>query len=83
MVTPAIIEKAQERISDTITTTPLLSSDRLNRQLPFDVHIKAECLQRTGSFKEICTIIENDFADQVRANMSRAPRASLAHSLSL
>ena len=51
MVTPVIIQNAHQLIGDTIVTTPLLSSDRLNRQLPFDLHIKAECLQRTGSFK--------------------------------
>ena len=51
MVSTQIIRQAQTRIQDIITPTPLLSSDRLNRQLPFDVHIKAECLQRTGSFK--------------------------------
>ncbi len=51
MVSTEIIRQAQTRINDIITTTPLLSSDRLNRQLPFDLHIKAECLQRTGSFK--------------------------------
>ncbi len=51
MVSTEIIRNAQKRIKDIITTTPLLSSERLNRQLPFDLHVKAECLQRTGSFK--------------------------------
>ena len=51
MVTPVIIQNAHQLIGDTIVTTPLLSSERLNRHLPFDLHIKAECLQRTGSFK--------------------------------
>jgi threonine dehydratase len=51
MITIDDIHLARNRIQDSIETTPLLSSDRLNTALPFDLYIKAECLQRTGSFK--------------------------------
>ena len=42
---------AESRISPYKIITPLLSSDRLNQKLPFDLFVKADCLQRTGSFK--------------------------------
>ena len=42
---------AETRISPHKIITPLLSSDRLNQKLPFDLFVKADCLQRTGSFK--------------------------------
>lgn len=42
---------AKNRIRGEVFVTPLLTSDRLNQKLPFDLYIKAECLQRTGSFK--------------------------------
>ncbi|MGB0940283.1 MAG: threonine ammonia-lyase [Candidatus Puniceispirillaceae bacterium] len=51
MITADDIRQAENRIRGEVRITPLLSSDRLNRQLPFDLHIKADCLQRTGSFK--------------------------------
>ena len=42
---------AETRISPHKIITPLLTSDRLNQKLPFDLFVKADCLQRTGSFK--------------------------------
>lgn len=51
MVTIDDIKTAQDRIQSSIQTTPLLTSDRLNSLLPFDLYLKAEPLQRTGSFK--------------------------------
>ena len=42
---------AEARITSHKIITPLLSSDRLNQKLPFDLFVKADCLQRTGSFK--------------------------------
>lgn len=45
------ILNAETRISPHKIITPLLTSDRLNQQLPFDLFVKADCLQRTGSFK--------------------------------
>ena len=51
MVTIDDIQNARNRIKNSIETTPLLTSDRLNSALPFDLYVKAECLQRTGSFK--------------------------------
>lgn len=51
MITADTIFHAEKKIRPHIFTTPLLTSDRLNFILPFDLYIKAECLQRTGSFK--------------------------------
>ena len=51
MVTIDDIQNARNRINNSIETTPLLTSDRLNSALPFDLYVKAECLQRTNSFK--------------------------------
>ena len=45
------ILNAETRIRPHKVITPLLSSDRLNQKLPFDLFVKADCLQRTGSFK--------------------------------
>ena len=42
---------AETRIGPYKIITPLLTSDRLNQKLPFDLFVKADCLQRTGSFK--------------------------------
>ncbi len=46
-----LILDAETRIGHHKIITPLLSSDRLNQKLPFDLFVKADCLQRTGSFK--------------------------------
>ncbi len=54
MTTPPTIkdiETAAERLSGYAYHTPVLESDRLNDQLNCRLLIKAECLQRTGSFK--------------------------------
>ena len=45
------IEAAWNRIGDSIVTTPLLESDLLNAEVGGRVLVKAEVLQRTGSFK--------------------------------
>ena len=50
-VTIQSILDAENRISPYKVETALLSSDRLNQKLPFDLFVKADCLQRTGSFK--------------------------------
>ena len=50
-VTIQSILDAETRISPYKIETALLSSDRLNQKLPFDLLVKADCLQRTGSFK--------------------------------
>ena len=50
-VTIQSILDAENRIIPYKIETPLLSSDRLNQKLPFDLFVKADCLQRTGSFK--------------------------------
>jgi len=45
------IEMAAERIRGTLVETPLLESDRLNARFGGRLLVKAEGLQRTGSFK--------------------------------
>ena len=42
------IRRAQERIADAVTRTPLL---RLDVDAPCEVWLKLECLQPIGSFK--------------------------------
>ena len=42
---------AAEALSGIIKQTPLLWSKKLNETLGFNLYLKAECLQRTGSFK--------------------------------
>jgi threonine dehydratase len=42
---------AAEALSGIIKQTPLLWSKKLNDKLGFNLYLKAECLQRTGSFK--------------------------------
>ncbi len=49
--TIADIEAAAERLAGVVTRTPLLESPELNERLGGRLLIKAECLQRTGSFK--------------------------------
>jgi threonine dehydratase len=53
MLTPNIgdIEAAAERLKGQALETPLLESSILNERVKGRVLIKAECLQRTGSFK--------------------------------
>ncbi|MBT2570655.1 threonine/serine dehydratase [Planococcus sp. ISL-110] len=45
------VKKAQERISDTIHKTPILTSSLLNERCGLRVYLKAEHLQKSGSFK--------------------------------
>lgn len=45
------IHAAARRLDGVTATTPLLESTRLNERLGARLLIKAECLQRTGSFK--------------------------------
>jgi threonine dehydratase len=47
----ADIEAAAERLRDVAVRTPLLESEALNAQAGGRVVLKAECLQRTGTFK--------------------------------
>jgi threonine dehydratase len=49
--TLADIEAAAERLRGVAVRTPLLESDALNARAGGRVLLKAECLQRTGSFK--------------------------------
>lgn len=51
MVTIGDIESAQTRIRPVARRTPLIHSFSLGRRLGCELHLKAEMLQRTGSFK--------------------------------
>lgn len=46
-----MISKAARTLKGVTRVTPLLESELLNKQLGFRLLVKAECLQRTGSFK--------------------------------
>jgi threonine dehydratase len=48
---PADIERARERLAGVARVTPVYRSETLSRLAGRDVHLKAENLQRTGSFK--------------------------------
>jgi threonine dehydratase len=45
------IQQARQRISGRINLTPTLSDEALSQELGVQVFLKAECLQRAGSFK--------------------------------
>ncbi len=51
MITFADIERAAERIAPHALHTPVISSTNLNRLTGAELFLKAEMLQRTGSFK--------------------------------
>jgi threonine dehydratase len=51
MLTLDDVHRARERIAGRLHRTPLLSSRTLSDATGADVHLKAELLQRTGSFK--------------------------------
>ena len=45
------IETARERLKNIIIPTPMISDARLSREVGANAHLKAECLQKSGSFK--------------------------------
>lgn len=47
----ASIYEAQQRIAAYVHRTPLIRSTTLSNEFGADVHLKLECLQKTGSFK--------------------------------
>lgn len=51
MIKAADIEAAARRLANVAVRTPLIESHELNERVGGRVLIKAECLQRTGSFK--------------------------------
>lgn len=51
MVGLADVQRARSTIAAHVLRTPLLSSRSLGERVGAAVHLKAECLQRTGSFK--------------------------------
>jgi threonine dehydratase len=50
-VTADDVERAAERIGPLVHRTPVFSAGELSRRFGAPVSLKAECLQRTGSFK--------------------------------
>lgn len=51
MVSLNDVKKAHKEIGDSIHKTPILTSSLLNERCGIQVHLKAEHLQKTGSFK--------------------------------
>src|SRR5258706_4328357 len=45
------IEDAGRVLRDINLTTPMIAADRLSREIGANAHLKAECLQKSGSFK--------------------------------
>ena len=45
------IEDAQRLLKNIIIPTPIIADERLSREIGAKAHLKAECLQRSGSFK--------------------------------
>lgn len=45
------IEDARRVLKDIILATPMISDDRLSREIGANAHLKAESLQKSGSFK--------------------------------
>ncbi|MFM9905350.1 MAG: threonine ammonia-lyase [Pyrinomonadaceae bacterium] len=45
------IEEARDRLKNIILPTPMIGDDRLSREIGAAAHLKAECLQKSGSFK--------------------------------
>ena len=50
-IAPEDFEQARKRVSEHAYHTPLLTSRLLSEQTGFDVRLKAEMFQRTGSYK--------------------------------
>jgi threonine dehydratase len=50
-LTSADFDRARERVSPYVYHTPLLASRQLSERTGFDVRLKAELFQRTGSYK--------------------------------
>lgn len=51
MITIQMINEARKRLHNNVQLTPVLTSETLNKQTGASVFIKAEHLQKTGSFK--------------------------------
>jgi threonine dehydratase len=50
-LTPETFEAARERVAPVVHRTPVLPSTSLSHETGYRVLLKAECLQRTGSYK--------------------------------
>jgi len=51
LLTPEVFDQARERVAPFVHHTPLLHSTTLSRLTGYDVSLKAELFQRTGSYK--------------------------------
>src|SRR5699024_8487509 len=51
MITLNDVQKAKENIADITKVTPIFTSQQLSRRCENDMYLKAEHLQKTGSFK--------------------------------
>jgi len=47
----ANIQSARERLKDIVIATPMIADGRLSREIGANAYLKAECLQKSGSFK--------------------------------
>src|SRR5215813_5737672 len=50
-LSPEVFQEAKKRVAPHIYHTPLLTSRLLSERTGFDVRLKAEVFQRTGSYK--------------------------------
>jgi threonine dehydratase len=82
MVTLEDIKNARENIAGFVHRTPLLSSTLLSSLVGGEVHFKAECFQKTGSFKprgatnKIKSLIGQDIAGVVTASSGNHGQAT-------
>ena len=81
MPAAADIERARERLAGVARVTPVYRSETFSRLAGRDVHLKAENLQRTGSFKirgavnKLSTLGEARARRRRRRRERRQPRA--------
>jgi threonine dehydratase len=50
-VTISDIQEARERLKGIVNPTPIIADERLSSEIGANAYLKAECLQRSGSFK--------------------------------
>jgi threonine dehydratase len=83
-VTPSDVERAAGAIDGVVRKTPLLPAGELSRRVGAPVTLKAENLQRTGSFKlrgataKLATLSDRDLARGVVAASAGNHAQSLA-----
>src|SRR3569623_524676 len=70
--TAADVEAAVKRLKGVAVRTPLINAPVLDERLGARVFLKAEILQRTGSFKFRATIVMPDDAPKAKLDRTRA-----------